>query len=1075
MPISATGIWFVAKGVTATGTTSLSIAPYTGITDDDIIVMHLTHRGAGFATVPAGFTLIEQGVTATTGIRAEAYWKRAATESGNYSVTGLADSSVGWVEGFRGCLEAGDVIDASEISVNAAAVFNNIVGPLTTTVANTMVVVQGGNGSASYSGNTIRVGNANVEPFFNSDPDLAGTNSVGTGSNTTGSDSFLIARYALKPVAGSTINPFYVVGGPNVENICIAFALKPEVTGTPTSGSRYYLGFGTAGFLGEPWALSGAWADCFVDSEPSFEIFRTLELTQYKAGKGDFATTVGGDLTTPIVVTNQQGNFDILWQRFMTPPLAGQTLSGTINTCIAFNARWRNTLGVFSANSTCRLKIHVYTTVGQTPVVRNVLVNNYINSSNLNNANANIVWEDLDVAQSVATTITAGDSIVVEVGVRVVSSLTPTPTYPPSEWTEIKIIGLGTEHSGTAWPADPTAGTTATSPRDQVAYLDFSDTITEQALPASPTNISPMTATDMGVLPYVTPAGVNTKGCTANARALWYAFTSTRDGFAIFRSAGTMGSAVVDVYSGDGSSYSTLTSTLGSTTVASQDQSLTRALAAWACPVTEGATYYMRVYCRATAAVTSKASGQFVQVAVSYQEAPEAGDVFLPSHAITAWRDGTLVNWQNSLENFSPSGITIDYTQRPMDDLNGGVNTNYRIFVALFSTSLIEIFDLTTLNRAQQEIDFINDPLELASGRTTAHLAALHMTTDGTLYVQTMGNGFLYVMGVLGGIPADLTEVSDNADLSYVRGMDGTHADNQTGAPWPLADEFDATPDETSPWHGGLDQARSILYYGSGGTYFTLPNPAQVAKTFNVSGNTQGANFSTESASGVAQGLKGMCVSLAGDVFICNGNEIVQRDSTGTLVNTFDPVSDYPVNLFDVRMDPDGLHIWALDGSTSDLFQFEIESTTQTQYVQTWQAVGGSLQIAVFGEEVVPPEDFTIPTETRPIRWLRQSPHVSANMDRSFHNLFMLDMEVGVGLREDQGVNPLVVLQVSKDGGHTWGAARELGMGRRGEYKKLMRWWRQGYGRDFVYRVYGSDPVPVKIVGAYISLEPGDN
>lgn len=1070
MPLTALGISFRSVGAVATGTTSLSIAPPSGLLDNDILLMHLTHRGSGFATVPAGWTNIQQGVTATTGIRGEVYWKRASSESGSYSVTGLADSSIGFIEAFPGCILAGDPINTSAISINSSAVFSNKVGPVTTTLPNCMMVVSGHCGTGSYSGDTIRVGNANVEAFFNSEPDIIGTQSIATGANTTGSDSFIIARYQFKAIEGSTINPFYIVGGPNAENVCIAVALKPEVTGSPTSGSRYYLGYGTPGFLGEPWALDGTWADCFIDSRPEYAMFRTLELTQYKAGKGPFAATIGGDLTTPIVVTNQQGNHDILWQRFVTPPLAAQTLSGTLDCCIAFNARWKNTAGTFSADSVCRLKIHAYITVGQTPVVRTVLINDYVNASDLNNANANIVYENLDAAQSVAGSVSAGDSIVIEVGVRVVSSLTPTPTYPPSEWTEIKIIGLGTEPSGaTAWAADPVAGGTATNPRTQVAYFDFSDTIVEQALPSSPANISPMTATDMGTLPYVS-SRINTKGSSANARALWFKFTATQDGFGLFRAAGTNGSAAVDVYTGDGSAYSTLEVTTGSETTNSQEISGPRSLAVWACPVVNGETYYMRVYCRASAGTTSAASGQSVQIAVSYQEPPLSGDIFLPSNAITAWRNGVCVNWQNSLEDFAPSGCAIDYTLRPMDDENGGTNSNYRLYVASFNTPVVSIYDLTTLNRLEQAVDTIADTLELASGRTTNALGAIHITTGGQLYVQAMGNGFLYVVGIFGGIPAYLNEVSDNADVGYVRGLDATHADNQTGAPWALADEFAASPDETAPWTGGLHPTSGVLYYGSGGVYITLPGAAQIVKTFNVETDTQGANFSTETGSGPVQGVKGMCVASNGDVYITNGDEIIRRSSAGTLLETYTPVSDYPLNMIDVRMDPDGTHIWALDGSTSDLFQFDIASADQTQYVQTWQSAQSALQIAIFGA-ISPSPDFTIPTETRKIRRLRQSPHISSNGTRMIHNLFQVDMQVGVGLTTGQGSNPLVMFQTSRDGGQTWSQERTTTAGALGKYLTRVMFWRQGMARDMVYRIVVSDPVACRIVSAYLDVE----
>lgn len=79
-----------------------------------------------------------------------------------------------------------------------------------------------------------------------------------------------------------------------------------------------------------------------------------------------------------------------------------------------------------------------------------------------------------------------------------------------------------------------------------------------------------------------------------------------------------------------------------------------------------------------------------------------------------------------------------------------------------------------------------------------------------------------------------------------------------------------------------------------------------------------------------------------------------------------------------------------------------------------------------------------------------------------------LEMEVGAGATSGQGSDPQVMLQISKDGGHTWGNERWKGFGKLGKYSTLVRWDRIGraYNLDFRFRI--SDPVKRAIIGAWI-------
>jgi hypothetical protein len=83
----------------------------------------------------------------------------------------------------------------------------------------------------------------------------------------------------------------------------------------------------------------------------------------------------------------------------------------------------------------------------------------------------------------------------------------------------------------------------------------------------------------------------------------------------------------------------------------------------------------------------------------------------------------------------------------------------------------------------------------------------------------------------------------------------------------------------------------------------------------------------------------------------------------------------------------------------------------------------------------------------------------------------ILDIEPGVGLISGQGSDPQVILEVSKDGGHTWGQQLWRKFGKIGEYGARAVWNRIGSSRDHVYRFTISDPVKVVILGAYLDVE----
>jgi hypothetical protein len=78
-----------------------------------------------------------------------------------------------------------------------------------------------------------------------------------------------------------------------------------------------------------------------------------------------------------------------------------------------------------------------------------------------------------------------------------------------------------------------------------------------------------------------------------------------------------------------------------------------------------------------------------------------------------------------------------------------------------------------------------------------------------------------------------------------------------------------------------------------------------------------------------------------------------------------------------------------------------------------------------------------------------------------------LEMEAGVGLQVGQGANPQVMLQISKDGGHEFGAEMWREFGAAGKYTARAKWNRLGQARDWLFRFKVTDPVRTVFIAAW--------
>jgi hypothetical protein len=116
--------------------------------------------------------------------------------------------------------------------------------------------------------------------------------------------------------------------------------------------------------------------------------------------------------------------------------------------------------------------------------------------------------------------------------------------------------------------------------------------------------------------------------------------------------------------------------------------------------------------------------------------------------------------------------------------------------------------------------------------------------------------------------------------------------------------------------------------------------------------------------------------------------------------------------------------------------------------------------------------DPTVYTDNgTPIKRQLTSRHVNMDGNRFGIDEVYLDMETGVGIQYGQGSDPQIMMQISKDGGRTFGTERWRSIGKVGQYKSpRVEWDRLGASQDFVFQWTMTDPVKFTIVGGSVKI-----
>jgi hypothetical protein len=112
---------------------------------------------------------------------------------------------------------------------------------------------------------------------------------------------------------------------------------------------------------------------------------------------------------------------------------------------------------------------------------------------------------------------------------------------------------------------------------------------------------------------------------------------------------------------------------------------------------------------------------------------------------------------------------------------------------------------------------------------------------------------------------------------------------------------------------------------------------------------------------------------------------------------------------------------------------------------------------------------YTTELDGTGIRRLRRAPALISEKKRAPIDQLEILMDVGLGVQAGQGAPPTLMLRVSDDGGRTWSNELRASTGAAGAWRTRVYWTRLGLFNDAVAEVTYTDPVPCRLVDAYLN------
>lgn len=171
-------------------------------------------------------------------------------------------------------------------------------------------------------------------------------------------------------------------------------------------------------------------------------------------------------------------------------------------------------------------------------------------------------------------------------------------------------------------------------------------------------------------------------------------------------------------------------------------------------------------------------------------------------------------------------------------------------------------------------------------------------------------------------------------------------------------------------------------------------------------------------------------------------------------------------------------HTFYVLSTPSRSLVFDFTSMTWAEWRTAGGRFCGDLAVNAFGKTLV--------ADYRSLRWyvvdhetmtdggerierIVTTRHLFSNLDPITVRRLQVDCETGTGISDGQGSVPKMFLEVSKDGGRTFGPEVWRDIGKQGEYRATVAWNGLGVAEDFVFRLTVADPVRVTFLNGAIA------
>lgn len=329
--------------------------------------------------------------------------------------------------------------------------------------------------------------------------------------------------------------------------------------------------------------------------------------------------------------------------------------------------------------------------------------------------------------------------------------------------------------------------------------------------------------------------------------------------------------------------------------------------------------------------------------------------------------------------------------------------------------------------------------------------APTHVTyIDGYFVVNDAGTGNFYISGLNDGSAWDPTEFANaEANPDPISALISTNREL-----WLYGNQL------AELWYNSGNADFPFEPYRNGVSEWGIYAPASLAKAdealFWLSSNREGAN---------------MVLSARGQSPSVISNRDIEWE-IAQITKTSDAIGwtyQYAGHTFYVLTFPTGDKTFVYDVSTQfwhrrkswDLGRHRMLGAVFNRVHITGDAINGKFYR-------LDPATFEDNGET--IERMRTTQITHKNRQRLRVDRLELDAQTGVGLSSGQGSDPRIVLEYSKDGGHSWSKEKWRSLGKLGDHQHRVVWRGLGIGRQWVFRFTVTDPVEVTLIALFADV-----